>query len=68
MKRSTLRTKILDLYILTISIIAILGGIFLLGYCWFGLQIINIRPYLLYGFTIFLGISGIRYYRKEVEL
>lgn len=66
-KRSLLREKMLNFFILFISICAILGGIGMILHSIFNLHVTDIKPYFLFLIMIGLGIVGIRNYKKEVE-
>ena len=76
------REKSLDLIILTASLLAICGGLGMILYCLFFFKeydhqtgeilsqapIIQITPYIMFSFLIFLGFLGIRFLRTEIEL
>jgi hypothetical protein len=68
MRKENIRIRFLDIYILILSIIAIIGGLVFIAYCLYIEQIKILKPYLLFGTLVFLGILGIRYYRNEVEI
>ena len=68
MRKENIRIRLLDIYILTLSIIAILSSLAFVGYCWYIEKIRIWKPYVLFGTLVFLGIQGIKYYRKEVEM
>ncbi|WP_457558495.1 hypothetical protein [Candidatus Harpocratesius sp.] len=67
-QRMMFRKRILDIFVLTLSVGGILGSMFMIGYCGFWLQIKLIKPYLLYFIIIMLGIMGLHIFRKEIEI
>lgn len=68
MRKENIRIRFLDIYILILSIIAIIVGFIFIAYCLLVEEITIWKPYFLFGTLIILGIQGIRYYQKEVEM
>ena len=68
MRSDRVRSRLLDLYIIILSVLCLLAGVAMILYCLIALEIKIYKPYVLYGILVWLGILGIRYYRKEVEL
>ena len=62
------RERALDYFVVLCSVVCILGGLVMMAYCSIILNISEPSPYLMYLVLVYLGLSGLRYYKKEVEL
>ncbi|MHA1775687.1 MAG: hypothetical protein DRO88_04075 [Promethearchaeia archaeon] len=67
-RRIIVRKRILDAFILTLSLGSIIGALGMIFYCAYQLKITSVKPYIMFFIIIGLGLFGIRIFQKEAEI